>query len=281
VAVKKRGKSLFVEDWNCTIDTSHLYVLRRIPEILELSRIHEIQLSNTAQNELVLKIDDIQFILNSGVEVSNLRDIFSDHMYDVALPEKSVIIDVGANVADTALYFANRENVEFVRGYEPFEPTFKIAQDNLAINPKLSCKIELLNYGLGDKEKELVCDFSLSHKECVGDSKIMYQNEIGDITKEAIKIKPVGDEVIKMRKEFPDHRLAMKIDCEGAEFEIIRNLNDSGLLRDIDIILMEWHEKNPQEIIATLLENSFAVYNRDNHNSYVGMLYAFKQWSRE
>ena len=169
----------------------------------------------------------------------------------------------------------NKENVKWVRGYEPFRPTFEAAKRNLALTPDLGRIIEPCNYGISDREVELECDYSYENTAGVGIAGILGRK--GHVSKEDVKIKPAADEVARAINDFPNHSLVLKVDCEGSEFEIIESLSEQKLLDQIDVILLEWHEKSPQVIIDTLLGSGFVILNQDNLNGHVGMLYAVKQ----
>jgi len=74
----------------------------------------------------------------------------------------------------------------------------------------------------------------------------------------------------------------LKIDCEGAEYEILMSL-DPSMLDRIGKIACEYHqpayygvthpEHTPERLVRFLEENGFTVY-RKPVNPYLGMLYA-------
>jgi hypothetical protein len=57
------------------------------------------------------------------------------------------VIDIGASIGDTALYFASK-GADVVYGYEIDKGRQKEAAKNLAINPNLSKRIEYINEGV-------------------------------------------------------------------------------------------------------------------------------------
>ena len=64
-----------------------------------------------------------------------------------------VIIDVGANSGDTALYFASKGAK--VYAFEPVKEYFDMALKNLDLNPELSKNIKIFNYGVSYKKGKL------------------------------------------------------------------------------------------------------------------------------
>lgn len=62
---------------------------------------------------------------------------FSDTELNVMknyLNEDSVVVDIGANIGNHTLYFANECNVKKIYAYEPVPYTFKLLQKNIQIN---------------------------------------------------------------------------------------------------------------------------------------------------
>lgn len=278
LTIKRKNGRLWLQDFNIDIDLNkHEHILRGIRSICFLKHNTNFKLILTDKDEVMANVDDCNLYINSKEEIQLLNEVFAEHMYDIELPYQSIVLDIGMNIADTALYFASKKNVDLVRGYEPFKPTFEKALRNLELNPGLTSKIEAYNYGLSNREDNLECRYSTEHKGSTGISCILWYGEITDITKERIKIKPAADEVRRAKNDFPDHGLVLKVDCEGSEFEIIESLNKEKLLDQIDVILLEWHEKSPQVIVDALLKSGFVIFKKNNFNSHIGMLYAFRQ----
>jgi FkbM family methyltransferase len=278
VVIKRKKGQILLPDMGIDIDPKkHLYLLKGIHNLCSLEQNTNITLEVAAENQIIANINDCRFYINSKEELFILNEVFARHIYDVSIPCKSVVIDIGMNIADTAIYFASKKEIEKVYAYEPFKPTYEAALRNIELNPKLSAKIKPYNFGLSDKEEDLVCDYSIKHKGCVGISDTVSCGKLkGSTVKEKIKVFPVADEIIKAKKSFPEHKLIMKADCEGSEFQIIESLDEKNLLGQIDIMLLEWHIRQPNVIINALLKAGFAILNRDNFKNCQGMLYAFK-----
>jgi hypothetical protein len=75
-----------------------------------------------------------------------------------------------------------------------------------------------------------------------------------------------------------ESRFLLKLDCEGSEFPIIENLSEKNLLKEIDVILMEWHKwwdktKTQRFLIEPLLRNDFLILDRtrddDPHAGFI------------
>ena len=88
-------------------------------------------------------------VLNSG---GSFKDIFlyEDHKY--LDPENKVVIDIGTNIGDTAIYFA-LNNAKRVIALEPYPYSYNFALKNIKEN-NLEEKIILLNVGYGNDEEK-------------------------------------------------------------------------------------------------------------------------------
>ena len=90
-----------------------------------------------------------------------------------------------------------------------------------------------------------------------------------------MQIREASSEFEEIFRELNKEKVIVKMDCEGAEYEIIENLYKSGLLGKIDVLLMEWHDKGSDRLEKTLLDSGFECFSQ-NINSISGMIYAYK-----
>jgi FkbM family methyltransferase len=88
-------------------------------------------------------IQNIQLSQLSFYEIDILQSI------DKFLNEKSIIIDIGANVGNHTVYWGKITNVKKVYSFEPVKATFSILSRNIDING-LDAKVKIYNIGLGD-----------------------------------------------------------------------------------------------------------------------------------
>ena len=108
----------------------------------------------------VAKIKDLNLgHIFEGDGVLIAQEVFENGEYDFDIAEPAVVIDIGMNIGIASLYFASRDDVKAVYGFEPFKPTFDHAIDNFKINEKYSNKIHPQNCGLGCEDKQLTFDY--------------------------------------------------------------------------------------------------------------------------
>jgi hypothetical protein len=68
-----------------------------------------------------------------------------------------------------------------------------------------------------------------------------------------------------------------KMDCEGAEYEIIDSLYNAQQLSLADVYFIEWHYKSPEHIVSNLINTNYNVINTTFKALNSGMIYAIKQ----
>lgn len=194
-----------------------------------------------------------------------------EYHFDCA--QKYTMFDIGLNLGITSLHKARDKNCVQIYGYEPFTPTFKLAEKNMKLNPELAQKISIFNYGLGDCDKEIAINYNPERPGAMSSVKNIF-SECSDVEK--IKIKSVSKILAPLIKTSKG-KIFLKIDCEGAEKEILPDLHKSGLLKKVDIIVMEWHFENPQWIIDLLTENNFVVFRLNVVPDEIGMIRAYRK----
>ena len=181
------------------------------------------------------------------------------------------VVDIGANIGDTAIYFSLK-GANHVYAYEPYPYSYNIATKNIELN-NLENKITLLNEACGKKPSQIIIDEN--YKNCGG------TNLKGFKTGKSIKITTLEN----LAKEFDLKDAALKIDCEGCEYGIILN-SSVDTLRKFDQIVIEYHY-GYLDIKKKLKHAGFVVKNTkpkyimnfaaDNPNMVIGYLYAKRQ----
>jgi FkbM family methyltransferase len=198
------------------------------------------------------------------------KDILCNGSYDFHINGNFIMIDVGLNVGIAALAVARKEAATKIYGYEPFSPTFDQALDNIRQNPELSHKIEIFNVGLGNEDMLLDINYNAKLPGAMSSvrNRFPYSGHI-----ERIEIKKASGIISGIIERHSEH-IFLKIDCEGAEYGIIEDLNEADLLRYISIICLEWHFKSPESLIEILKNNGFVVFNHVKAENELGNIRA-------
>ena len=228
------------------------------------------------KNILEISFSKYVFAINTWEEILVLHEIFVQGVYNLELKKDFLFIDIGMNVGFTSIYFSSQEYCKNVIAFEPFKNTIDSARYNMFLNPTFSGAIEIFNIGLGYPKRDLEVEYSNNHKGSVGINGIApYVEGIAPRFKVELAIVDVA-ETLKSFLATPNIKKVMKIDCEGAEYEIINRLAETKLLNSVDILMIEWPMKGPEEIKGYLSNAGFTTFSFNEFSKTIGMLYAFK-----
>ena len=101
-------------------------------------------------------------------------------------------------------------------------------------------------------------------------------NNIQDSVKVEVQINDASEEILKILKDNTNKKIVVKMDCEGAEYEIFENLHKSGIISSIDVFMLEWHDKGAQ-MIEEILKNAGFEFFSKTLSPISGLIYAYKK----
>jgi len=231
------------------------------------------------QGYLNIKFNGIQYKISDEEELFILCEVFLEGSYNLTSPTNKPIalIDIGMNVGITSLFYAAQSKVTKIFSFEPFSPTYNLALHNLSLNKNISGKVVANNFGLAKDQGTLIVPYSLTQKGRMGlDGLPKKTDKVMNVSKQEIFLKPVNDQFLSIKEKTKENFIVCKIDCEGAEYEIIDSLSAAKLLDLPDVYFIEWHFKSPQEIITKLVNANFNVIGTTFQNPDYGMIYAVK-----
>lgn len=192
-------------------------------------------------------------------------EVFNDSVYDAfEIKKDDVVVDIGAHIGSFTIKAAGK--CKRVVSFEPFSETFEVLKSNAG---DLS-NVSINNVGIAGESKETE----------------MYLSE--DNPAENSITRKVGRSVVvrllSLKEAFSLNDLTqvdlLKVDCEGAEFEILMNAGSE--LNKINKIVMEVHEPvlfgldsgyTIKSLCDFLEKNGFYVeFKRENN--FQGYIYA-------
>ncbi|MEM3844450.1 MAG: FkbM family methyltransferase [Candidatus Parvarchaeota archaeon] len=140
--------------------------------------------------------------------------------------EKSTVVDIGANICDSTIYFAIKGASKII-ALEPFEFSYNWGLFNLKLNSLEGSRISLLNVGYGpDGFKEIENKIS-------GVGSELKESKAG-VKVRIISLKTLIDEYIDSKEG-----LLLKMDCEGCEYNLLCEANE--VINNFKKILIEYH----------------------------------------
>ncbi len=251
------------------------FCYRRIGLLLDMKHKCNATLRINGDGLIELSFDDIHFNIHAADEIYIIHEVFIKGMYNYSCNENFLLIDIGMNIGSASLCFANNPHCKKIIAFEPFAKTIQAAKHNLELNPRLAGKIEIRSTGLGYPARMMHVPYTDKHKGTVGIYGVA-ANENAPVEDAELKISDVYDE-LKVYMEEKNIRKVIKIDCEGAEYEIMERLAQMNCINTFDVYMIEWHIHGPQQIKDLLIKNDFAVHSTDEFEKGAGMIYAYKK----
>jgi FkbM family methyltransferase len=203
--------------------------------------------------------------------------LYSRRFYDdeFRINPEDTVVDIGGYIGSFALPAARLATKGRIYSFEPSPSNFAQFEKNLELNRLQNVKV--FNQGVASTDRKI--SLFLDHMNPASNSIYLRtdQNRGNNyVERDAVSLASI------FSREGIRHCDFLKIDCEGAEYEILMNL-DRSMLDRIGKIACEIHQpayygvtdpRHTPELLARFLEqNGFAVY-RKPVNPYLGMLYA-------
>lgn len=151
------------------------------------------------------------------------------------------ILDIGAYVGDTALYFLAR-GARKVVAVEPHPIAYREMVENIELNSAKD-KIIPINTAVGSSRGYTKIPMDIAFPEIIG--------------MDALRSKASSDNYVEVPivtlrdlMDYLEDPYVIKLDCEGCEWEILRK--DADLLRKFQVILIEYHGGSYKDIVDRL-----------------------------
>lgn len=147
------------------------------------------------------------------------KEIFADGCYDIpiSLRPDPIIMDIGANTGLFILRMKQLHPHVRILGYEPMPSNYRRLKRTIEINHLPQCEIFMYGVGGATRKERLYV-----HPQNLGGHSLYKSVSGGGNDFVEVDIVDIAKELDKLNGRFCD---LLKLDCEGAEYEILKRIN--------------------------------------------------------
>lgn len=233
--------------------------------------------SKAKHRTVQLRHRKLQFLVRSAMDIWSIKETILDEFYTkygVPVQDGWIVIDIGAGIGDFSIYVAHGRPDVKIYAFEPFPGSYELLTGNLDqnnienVHPSQIAvwhsDSELLLNGTSEEPLQITSESLLSAEESNP------ENVVKTVTLATI-----------LEKHEIERVDLIKLDCEGAEYDILMKAPHSTLRR-MDRIIMEYHDLDPERshwhLVQFLESQGFQVQIFGNPvHDHIGYLYAAQE----
>ena len=190
------------------------------------------------------------------------KEIFGENCYYMESDiESPLIIDAGAHIGMTVIYFKMLFPNARIIAFEPIGANFELLKKNIEENQLEN--VEIYQAVVAPKSGRLRIHEPIGEGAWKSGAGIIPKGWRGIQTNQEIKVEAIGIQEI-----LQDKIDLFKMDIEGMEYEVIRNMGSA--IKMISNLMIEVHPRKDhriEEIIKTLEQNRFNIELREDPSS--------------
>lgn len=196
------------------------------------------RLELSGDDKIILNLrNGISYCINTNTtEMRVVDEIWRVRVYDRLLShirENSIVIDIGANIGVFSIKAAAATTNVEVFSFEPFPRNFEMLKTNITLN-KLDKRIHPFRVAISQKKGNQTLFFRPNDSGGGSFKRYGDESEVSSIEVPTITLEDIFS---SNQIEYCDF---MKIDCEGAEEEIITTA-PKDIFKKIKTMTIEWH----------------------------------------
>lgn len=247
-----------------------IYNIKNWPLILPLFFKH----SANGEHVVKLRQPPVRMTVRSKMDIWSVKETFLDGFYErygTEVRDGWTVIDIGAAIGDYSIHAAFGRPKAVIYAFEPFPESYQLLVKNLTLNAldnvfafqeAIWCQNGSLALDLIEEEPLKVASKPPS--------------DIAE-TKEVVMVEAITLELVTERQAIKKVDL-LKLDCEGAEYEILMKAPAKTLAK-IQRIVMEYHDVNEthdhHRLIPFLESAGYRVsWHKNIVHEEIGYLYA-------
>lgn len=277
---QKKGTTVFYAKNNLDLPIGILHIFNT--DLAALQKCVEAHSPVPKDNGLLLSAtvheNTINVFLSSSQSLFVFNEVFDQQVYGFCVPQHCVVVDVGMNIGMSALYFASHPYVEKVYGFELIPATYQLACTNINLNPAIAKKIIPHAYGWGTSNGSYDM-----HSAQPADTDATIQGmqlvQPGQLQSQTLAtVKAAATELQQLLQQHANTPIVLKLDAEGVEYDIIPLLQETGLLQQMQGVMIEWHNRGYEPLVSSLTAAGFKTTIRPDaaFEGRLGMIYAWK-----
>jgi len=214
------------------------------------------------ENILVIKNKLGTIKLLQGTQNGDPIGVFFEEVYKMFPVKDQTVLDVGANIGDSSIYFALKGAKKII-AIEPFPANYELAKKNIELN-NLQKIIDIDLAGCSNKPGFITVD----NKKSGGGASLTSASTGTKIPLFSLK---------NILEQNNLNSAVLKMDCEGCEYDSILNADDE-ILKKFSTIIIEYHY-GYQNLVEKLENCGFQVKKTSPmyySNYHIGYIYATK-----
>jgi FkbM family methyltransferase len=213
----------------------------------------------------------LSYYARSAMDIWVIKEAVLDRDYErlgVPLQDGWTVFDIGAGLGDFTIATAHQHPTSRVYGFEPFPESFALLCENLSLN-KVN-NVQVFPHAIGGSAGTL--HLKTGTGVAVKHSTAQTISDPGSVAVESKTLAQVFADLGITSCDF------LKMDCEGAEYDILMKCAPETLQRILHIC-MEYHngitEFSGEQLANFLRQHGFSVWLTPNPvHAEIGFLYA-------
>ena len=226
---------------------------------------------------LELRREDLKIGVGSKMEAWSVKETLIDRMYTKFGTEVAgnwTVVDIGAAIGEFTVDSALKLTSGMVHAFEPNPCSLNILRQNTRAN--YLHRVTTYNLGVWSEAGEIPLRFLNNEPlQAVSGAGNLKDDSFKETTIPVITLKEVVFEKVGGKIDL------LKVDCEGAEYEILLG-QEKQVFEQIDRIIMEYHDldekRSHNRLVAYLNEQGYLVTLKENPvHADLGYLYAIRK----
>lgn len=253
----------------------HENILTISTQLVSLKRRQGAAFHLNEDDSLQITVSGISIVTETIQDMLCVCEVYDSWIYALDFRPKVTVWDIGANIGTASLFFAGCRGWDVI-AYEPFPQTAESARRNIALN-NLYHKIEFVEAGIAGSERKESVEYSHDWRASNG----IFGNYHPDLPDKGqtveISLLDASSEFQKLKAKAAGGLIVAKIDCEGAEYEILRRLRQTNDLQSIDVMILEVHPipaEDTKEPVQIVLDSGMSIIRREMPSDGYEIIYA-------